>query len=120
MKIGYARTSTVEQSAGFVDQKRELRRAGVERLYSEQVSAVAQSRPQFDLIIASLRKGDVVIVTKLDRLARSMADLIKIITAIKVAGASEAQPDAQPLTRSNPTHKHPAHGGCLIPRLTTN
>ena len=64
MKIGYARTSTVEQSAGFVDQKRELRRAGVERLYSEQVSAVAQSRPQFDLIIASLRKGDVVIVTK--------------------------------------------------------
>ena len=46
MKIGYARTSTVEQSAGFVDQKRELRRAGVERLYSEQVSAVAQSRPQ--------------------------------------------------------------------------
>ena len=111
MKIGYARTSTVEQSAGFVDQKRELRRAGVERLYSEQVSAVAQSRPQFDLIIASLRKGDVVIVTKLDRLARSMADLIKIITAIKVAVASEAQPDAQPLTRSNPTHKRPAHGG---------
>ena len=47
------------------------------------------------------------IVTKLDRLARSMADLIKIITAIKVAVASEAQPDAQPLTRSNPTHKHP-------------
>ena len=52
----------------------------------------------------------------------SMADLIKIITAIKVAVASEAQPDAQPLTRSNPTHKHPAgcKTGCLIPRLTTN
>ena len=50
------------------------------------------------------------IVTKLDRLARSMADLIKIITAIKVAVASEAQPDAQPLTRSNPTHKHPRRG----------
>ena len=39
-----------------------------------------------------------------------MADLIKIITAIKVAVASEAQPDAQPLTRSNPTHKHPRTG----------
>ena len=111
MKIGYARTSTVEQSAGFVDQKRELRRAGVERLYSEQVSAVAQSRPQFDLIIASLRKGDVVIVTKLDRLARPMADLIKIITAIKVAGASEAQPDAQPLTRQQPRRTSTPHTG---------
>lgn len=88
MKIGYARTSTVEQAAGFADQKRELKAAGVEKLYSEQVSAVAQSRPRFDLMIASLRKGDVVIVTKLDRLARSMADLMKIIEAIKAVGAS--------------------------------
>lgn len=88
MNIGYARTSTVEQAAGFADQKHELKAAGVERLYSEQVSAVAQSRPKFDLMLASLRKGDVVIVTKLDRLARSMVDLMKIIEAIKVAGAS--------------------------------
>ena len=88
MKIGYARTSTVEQVAGFADQKRELKTAGVERLYSAQVSAVAQSRPKFDLMLASLRKGDVVIVSKLDRLARSMADLMKVIEAIKAAGAS--------------------------------
>ena len=52
MLIGYARTSTVEQVAGFEDQKRELEKAGVDRVYSEQVSAVAQSRPQFDLVMA--------------------------------------------------------------------
>lgn len=88
MNIGYARTSTVEQAAGLADQERELKAAGIERLYSEQVSAVAQSRPQFDLMMATLRHRDVVIVTKLDRLARSMADLMKIIEAIKAAGAS--------------------------------
>jgi DNA invertase Pin-like site-specific DNA recombinase len=88
MLIGYARTSTVEQVAGFEDQKRELEKAGVDRVYSEQVSAVAQSRPQFDLVMAMLREGDVVVVTKLDRLARSMADLMKILEAIKAAGAT--------------------------------
>jgi DNA invertase Pin-like site-specific DNA recombinase len=88
MKIGYARTSTVEQAAGLADQERELKAAGIERLFSEQVSAVAQSRPQFDLMMATLRHRDVVIVTKLDRLARSMADLMKIIEATKAAGAS--------------------------------
>jgi DNA invertase Pin-like site-specific DNA recombinase len=88
MKIGYARTSTVEQVAGLADQKRELKAAGVERTFSERVSAVAKARPEFDRMIASLRKGDIVVVTKLDRLARSMADLMKIIEAIKAAGAS--------------------------------
>ena len=88
MRIGYARTSTVDQAAGLADQESELKAAGIERLYSEQVSAVAQSRPQFDLMMATLRHRDAVIVTKLDRLARSMADLMKIIEAIKAAGAS--------------------------------
>ncbi len=88
MKIGYARTSTVEQEAGLADQKRELEKAGAERVYAEHVSAVAKSRPQFDVVMAMLREGDVLIVTKLDRLARSMADLMDIIKRIKEAGAS--------------------------------
>jgi DNA invertase Pin-like site-specific DNA recombinase len=88
MKIGYARTSTVEQVAGFADQKRELKTAGAERIYSEQVSAVAKSRPQFEALISSLRAGDIIIVTKLDRLARSMADLMRIVATIKEAGAA--------------------------------
>ena len=88
LKIGYARTSTVDQAAGFEDQQRELRAAGAERIYREQVSAVARSRPQFAAMLAALRNGDVVIVTKLDRLARSMGDLLMIIDEIKAAGAS--------------------------------
>ena len=66
----------------------ELKAAGAERIYAEQVSAVAKSRPQFDAMMASLRKGDVVIVTKLDRLARSMSDLMKTIEAVKAVGAA--------------------------------
>ena len=88
MKIGYARTSTVDQAAGFEDQQLELVAAGAERIYREQVSAVAKSRPQFAAMLAALRNGDVVIVTKLDRLARSMGDLMKIINDVKAAGAS--------------------------------
>ena len=88
MKIGYARTSTVDQAAGFADQQHELKAAGAERIYREQISAVAKSRPQFAAMMAALRNGDVVIVTKLDRLARSMADLMGIIDGIKTAGAS--------------------------------
>lgn len=88
IKIGYARTSTVDQAAGFEGQQRELVAAGAERIYREQVSAVAQSRPQFAAMLAAMRNGDVVIVTKLDRLAQSMGDLMKIIEEIKTAGAS--------------------------------
>lgn len=88
MNFGYARTSTVEQSAGLEDQQRELHTAGAERIFREQVSAVAASRPQFEAMMAALRSGDVVIVTKLDRLARSMADLMKTIEGITKAGAS--------------------------------
>jgi DNA invertase Pin-like site-specific DNA recombinase len=72
MLIGYARTSTAEQVAGVDDQKRELEKAGVERIYAEHVSAVAKARPQFDIVMSMLRAGDVLVVTKLDRLARSM------------------------------------------------
>ncbi len=88
MNFGYARTSTVEQNAGIEDQQRELHAAGAERIFREQVSAVAASRPQFEAMMAALRSGDVVIVTKLDRLARSMADLMKTVEGITKAGAS--------------------------------
>lgn len=88
MKIGYARTSTADQVAGFEEQQHELKDAGAERIYREQISAVAAARPQFAAMMAALRQGDVVIVTKLDRLARSMGDLMGIIDGIKAGGAS--------------------------------
>jgi DNA invertase Pin-like site-specific DNA recombinase len=87
MLIGYARTSTLEQIAGYEAQHRELQAAGCERLYSEQVSSVA-TRIKLDAALADLRKGDTLVVTKLDRLARSMRDLMNIVEAVKTKGAT--------------------------------
>src|SRR5258705_13738978 len=70
MLIGYARTSTVEQQAGFDAQIVELKKAGCERTFQEQVSSVVV-RPELDAAIDFAREGDTFVVTKLDRLARS-------------------------------------------------
>ena len=80
MIIGYARTSTVEQEAGLEAQERELQAHNCDRIFTERVSSVAP-REQLDAAIDYLRPGDTLIVTKLDRLARSMADLV-VLTAI--------------------------------------
>ena len=87
MEIGYARTSTVEQAAGFEAQKRDLTKAGCTKVFAEQVSSVAE-RQQLEAALDYLRDGDVLIVTKLDRLCRSMRDLMHIVdrTAAKGAG----------------------------------
>ena len=85
--IGYARTSTVDQIAGFEAQKRELIAAGCRRIFEEQVSSLAQ-RSQLEAAIAYLREGDVLVVTSLDRLARSMRDLIALVDRIRTLGAS--------------------------------
>ncbi len=65
MNIGYARTSTAEQLAGFESQIKELEIAGCEKIFSEQVSSVAV-RPQIQSAIAFVREGDRLIVTKID------------------------------------------------------
>jgi DNA invertase Pin-like site-specific DNA recombinase len=85
--VGYARTSTVEQIAGFEAQERELKAAGVERVFAEQVSSVA-ARAQLEAALDFIRSGDVLIVTKIDRLARSVADLCAIVAKIEAKGAS--------------------------------
>ena len=78
MLIGYARVSTVEQDAGFEAQERDLKAAGAERLFSERTSAVGP-RKALDEAIDFVREGDTIVVTKLDRLARSVADLVRIV-----------------------------------------
>jgi DNA invertase Pin-like site-specific DNA recombinase len=87
MQIGYARTSTVEQEAGLEAQHRDLTAAGAEKLFSEQTSSVGP-RPQLDAALNYLRDRDVFIVTKPDRLARSVADLCAIVKRIEAKRAS--------------------------------
>jgi len=86
MRIGYARTSTLEQVAGFEAQERELIAAGVEKFYKEQVSSVAE-RPELERMLQDLRKGDLLVVTKLDRLARSVHHLGEILKRLDEIGA---------------------------------
>jgi DNA invertase Pin-like site-specific DNA recombinase len=87
MLIGYARTSTLEQDAGLEAQLRDLTAAGAERTFEEQVSSVAE-RPQLSAALDYLRAGDALAVTKLDRLARSVAHLLRIVQAIEGKGAA--------------------------------
>ncbi|HEY2007650.1 MAG TPA: recombinase family protein [Rhizomicrobium sp.] len=86
MKIGFARTSTVEQIAGYEAQKRDLTDAGCERIFGEQLSSVAAERPQLEAAIEFARDGDVVICTKLDRIARSIIDLWAIVKRLEAKG----------------------------------
>jgi len=82
MIIGYARTSTAEQVAGFEAQIRELQSAGCEKIFQEQVSSVAE-RAQLLSAIDFAREGDVFTVTKIDRLARSVGDLVRILESLE-------------------------------------
>jgi DNA invertase Pin-like site-specific DNA recombinase len=86
MLVGYARTSTVGQIAGFEAQQRDLDGVGCEKLFSEQVSSVAE-REQLSACLDFIREGDTLVVTKLDRLARSMRDLMDIVGMIDDKGA---------------------------------
>jgi DNA invertase Pin-like site-specific DNA recombinase len=90
INVGYARTSTAEQKAGLDAQIRDLKAAGCDErnIHQEQVSSVAE-RPELELVLdRMLRPGDVLIVTKLDRLARSVADLVAITARLKACGAA--------------------------------
>lgn len=78
MLVGYARTSTVEQDAGFAAQHRDLGATGCTKIFAEQVSSVGQ-RHQLEAALDFLREGDVLIVCKLDRLARSTSHLLAIV-----------------------------------------
>ncbi|MGZ2382853.1 recombinase family protein [Rhizobium brockwellii] len=80
--IGYARTSTVDQKAGFDAQLRDLKEHGCTKTFAEQVSSVAE-RAELERCLDYVREGDTLVVTKLDRLARSMHDLMSIIARLE-------------------------------------
>lgn len=85
MKIGYARVSTMEQNLDL--QLQALKKAGCQKIYREKVSGATRQRPEFQRMLDQIRVGDVIVVWKLDRLARSTRDLLETIETIQEAGA---------------------------------
>src|SRR5450631_4383281 len=78
ISVGYARVSTFDQQAGLDAQLRDLKAAGCEEIFSEQISAVAK-RDRLTEALRFVRRGDTLVVTKPDRLARSTTDLLRIV-----------------------------------------
>ncbi len=106
MIVGYARTSTTDQHAGLKAQIRDLTDAKCEKLFSEQVSSVAQ-RSQLDAALDFVREGDLLMVTKPDRLARSTSDLLTIVERLQVKSVALVvlSMGGERLDTRNPTSK---------------
>lgn len=106
MIVGYARTSTTDQLAGLEAQQRDLMAAGCEKTYTEQVSSVAR-RDSLKAALGYLRDGDVLMVTKPDRLARSTAELLGIVEELTAKGVGVVilSMGGERLDTRNPTAK---------------
>ena len=85
MNIGYARVSTDDQDQSL--QISELEKAGCERIFQDKASGGKINRPELGKMLDQLRTGDVVVVWKLDRLSRSLKDLIILADRIGEARA---------------------------------
>ena len=80
MKIGYARVSSITQDIEL--QKEALEKAGCQKIFSESVSGKDNNRTQLKAMIELLREGDIVVVYKIDRIARSLKGLIEIVESL--------------------------------------
>ncbi len=85
MIIGYGRVSTEDQHLDA--QITALKEAGAERIFADKISGSKRKRPELDKMLEQLRRGDVVLVTKYDRLARSLTDLLEIVSQVEAAEA---------------------------------
>ena len=81
MKLGYARVSTEDQTLQL--QRPRLKEAGCEKVFEEKISGAARKRPELEKLLGEVRKGDVLVVTRLDRLARSTAELLIIAERLR-------------------------------------
>jgi DNA invertase Pin-like site-specific DNA recombinase len=104
MLVGYARVSTADQVAGLEAQVRELSATGCTKLLTERVSSVAQ-REQLAAALDFVRDGDALVVTRLDRLARSTADLLEIIATLEAKSVALRIMDfgGQPVDTKSPS-----------------
>ncbi len=86
MKIGYARVSTEEQN---LDRQIDiLKQIGCDRIYEEKVSGIKKERPELNKMLDQIRTGDVIIISDLTRLSRSIKDLFSIVEQIEGKGAN--------------------------------
>ena len=107
--IGYARVSTTDQDLSI--QEAALKAAGCEVIRSEKMSGTTtQGREELRTVLDFLRRGDTLVVTRIDRLARSIGDLQDIVRAIKARGAS-LKATEQPIDTST------AAGKCFLDML---
>jgi DNA invertase Pin-like site-specific DNA recombinase len=84
MNIGYARVSTDEQSTAA--QIEALKKAGCQQVYTESASGGRWDRPELQRLLRRIKKGDTLVVWKLDRLTRSLSDLLRILKTLEEAG----------------------------------
>jgi DNA invertase Pin-like site-specific DNA recombinase len=84
MHIGYARVSTQDQNPEL--QTDALKSAGCEQIFTDKLSGATRERPELESCIKTLRKGDTLIVWRLDRLGRSLKDLVEIISELENNG----------------------------------
>ena len=84
MLIGYARVSTLDQDTAL--QTDALRAAGCERIFEEKASGAKEDRPELTRALDMMRKGDVLVVWKLDRLARSLKQLVLVLDDLSQRG----------------------------------
>jgi len=82
--VGYARVSTQEQDLSA--QLAALRAAGAGSIFKEKISGVRADRPQLTKMVAALRRGDLVVVTRLDRLGRSVRELLNLLADFEKTG----------------------------------
>jgi DNA invertase Pin-like site-specific DNA recombinase len=100
--FGYARTSTTSQTASLDEQRLRLLDAGCTEVFIEEKSGKsAANRPQLQAMLAKIRPGDVVIATKIDRIARSTQDFLQLEALISERGATLKFLD-QPIDTSTP------------------
>ena len=83
MKIGYARVSTKHQRESLDQQIDLLKKAGCKNIYSEIISGANAKRPELTKLLNNLKEGDTLTITAVDRLGRSLKDLIFIISDLK-------------------------------------
>ena len=98
MKVGYARVSTLEQSPDL--QHDALKKAGCKKVFTDQASGAKTERPELARALEFARKGDCLVVWRLDRLGRSLKHLIEVIEGLenRKVGFRSIQADSLPIS----------------------